>query len=106
MTAGARGPAPRGRTRSARRAPLVPGSGPLSRVPPVAVFVVVVAVFAGGVLLGGVPGALLLALLACGVAALLAVTWARLSPVERGVRVLVLGVVVALAVALATGAAP
>lgn len=95
-----RGP---GRARSPfarRRGRMVPGEGPLARVPPVAVFAVVVVVFALGVVVGGVPGAALLGLLALAVATLLTVTWPRLSPAERAVRVLVLGVLVAIAVGM------
>ena len=106
MTAGARGPAPRGRSRAAQRAPIVPGSGPLARVPPVAAFVVVVAVFATGVIVGGVLGTVLLGLLAAGVVALLVATWPRLTVPERVVRLLVLAVLVALTVGLATGGGP
>ena len=79
---------------------MVPGEGPLARVPPVAVFAVVVVVFAAGVILGGLPGAVLLGLLALGVAVLLATTWPRLTPAERAVRVLTLAVLVAIAVGL------
>lgn len=85
-----------------RRGRLLPGDGPLARVPAVAVFLVVVVVFAVGVVVGGTVGALLLGLLALGVAALLAVTWARLSPAERVVRVLCLAALAAIAVGLAT----
>lgn len=95
-----RGP---GRARSplaGRRGRAVPGDGPLSRVPAVAVFAVVVVVFAAGVLVGGAIGAVLLGLLALGVAGLLAATWPRLGPGERAVRLLVLVVLVALAVGL------
>ncbi|WP_433782361.1 DUF6703 family protein [Actinomycetospora sp. CA-101289] len=81
-----------------RRGRMLPGEGPLARVPAVVVFVVVAAVFAAGVLLGGTVGAVLLGLLALGVAALLAATWPRLSPGERAVRVLCLVVLVAIAV--------
>ena len=83
------------------RRPLLPGSGPLARVSPVLAFAAVVAVFAVAVVLGGPVGALLLALLAVGVAVLLATTWARLSPPERLARVLVLAVLVAVAVGVA-----
>ena len=51
-------------------------------------------------ILGGVVGALLLGLLALGVAGLLAATWPRLTPSARAVRVLVLVVLVAIAVGL------
>ena len=48
------------------KAKLIEGDGPLSRVPPLVVFAVVAAVFVLGVLVRGVPGALLLGLLAAG----------------------------------------
>jgi hypothetical protein len=66
----------------------------------VVAFGVVVVVFAAGVIVGGMIGAVLLGLLALGVAALLAATWPRLSPAQRVVRVLVLAVLVAIAVGL------
>lgn len=77
---------------------MVPGTGPLARVPAVAAFVAVIAVFVAGVLLGGFVGAVLLGLLALAVALLLATTWTRLSPAERTGRVLALGLLVAVAV--------
>ena len=83
-----------------RRGRALPGEGPLARVPGVVVFAVVAAVFAAAVILGGPVGALLLGLLALGVAALLVATWARLGPAERAVRVLCLAVLVAIAVGL------
>lgn len=83
------------------RRPLLPGSGPLAGVSPLLAFLVVVVVFAVAVVLGGPVGALLLALLAVGVAVLLATTWARLSPQERLARVLVLAVLVAVTVGVA-----
>jgi hypothetical protein len=88
------------RERRSLKAKLVVGDGPLSRVPPAAVFLVVAAVFVVGVLVGGVVGALLLGLLAAGVAVLLAVTWEVLAPSQRFGRVLVLGVLVAVAVSV------
>lgn len=104
MSAGTADGAPRGRTRAGRRAAMVPGDGPLARVPAVVAFAVVTAVFAAGVLIGGLVGTVLLGLLAAGVAVLLAVTWPRLSPAERVGRLLVLGVLVAVAIGLTTGA--
>jgi len=95
-----RGP---GRTRhpfAGRRGQMLPGEGPLARVPVVVVFAVVVAVFVVAVIVGGLLGAVLLGLLALAVAAMLAATWPRLSPGERVVRVLVLAVLVAIAVGL------
>ena len=82
------------------RRQLVPGDGPLARIPPLVVFLVVAAVFAAGVLVGGAVGAALLAALAVLVAALLAVAWPRLAPAERGLRLVVLLVLVAIAVSL------
>lgn len=81
------------------RAPLLAGDGPLARARPLAAFVVVAGVFAAGVLVGGVVGALLLGLLAVGVGVLLATTWKVLRPTERMMRVLVLAILVAVAVA-------
>lgn len=82
---------------AARRRVLVPGDGPLARVPPVAAFAAVLAVFAVGVWLGGAVGAALLGLLAVGVGLLLAAAWPRLGPAERLVRTVVLLVLVAIA---------
>jgi hypothetical protein len=82
------------------KARLLEGDGPLARVPPVLVFAVVAAVFVAGVLVRGVPGALLLGLLAAGVAVLLAATWPVLAPMQRFGRLLVLAVLVAVAVSV------
>jgi predicted neutral ceramidase superfamily lipid hydrolase len=76
------------------------GDGPLSRVPPLAAFLVVAAVFVVGVLVRGVPGALLLGLLAAGVAVMLAATWGALTQGQRFGRILVLGVLAAVAVSV------
>jgi len=73
---------------------------PLSKVPPAAVFVVVAAVFAAGVFVGGAAGAVLLGLLAVLVAVLLAASWPRLRPSERALRVLVLLTVIAVAISV------
>jgi predicted neutral ceramidase superfamily lipid hydrolase len=83
------------------RRPLLPGSGPLAGVPPVLAFLVVAAVFVVAVVVGGVIGAVLLALLAVGVAVLLATTWRRLSPPERLARSLALAVLVAVTIGVA-----
>jgi hypothetical protein len=82
------------------RRQLTPGDGPLARVPPLAVFLVVAVVFAAGVLIGGAVGAGVLLTLAVLVGALLAVTWPRLAPTERALRVLVLLVLLAIAISL------
>jgi hypothetical protein len=82
------------------KAKLLDGDGPLSRVPPVAVFLLVTAVFVVGILVGGATGALLLGVLVAGIAVLLAVTWNALSPGERAGRVFILAVLVAVAVSV------
>ena len=82
------------------RAQLLSGSGPLARVPPVVAFVVVAAVFALGIVIGGGTGAALLGLLAAGVAVLLAATWPVLEPGQRVGRVLMLLVLVAVAISV------
>lgn len=82
------------------KAKLISGDGPLSRVPPLAVFVVVVAVFATGVIVRGVPGAVLLGVLAAGMALMLAATWAALAPGQRFGRALVLILLIIIAVSL------
>jgi hypothetical protein len=86
------------------RAPLLSGNGPLARVTPFVAFLVVAAVFAVGVIVGGGTGALLLGALAAGVAVLLGATWRVLSPGQRAGRVFVLVVLAAVAISvLATG---
>jgi hypothetical protein len=82
------------------KAKLIEGEGPLSRVPPVAVFLVVAIVFVVAVVVGGPLGALLLGLLAVAVAVLLAATWGALAPAQRFGRVLVLAVLVAVALSV------
>ena len=82
------------------KAPLLSGDGPLARMPAVAVFLVVAVVFAVGVIMRGVPGAVLLGLLAVGVAILLAATWQVLAPGQRVGRLLVLVVLVAVAISV------
>jgi len=78
----------------------MPGRGPLARVPPLAAFVVVAAWFSAGVLIGGAAGAAVLVALAALVAALLALTWPRLAPAQRVLRVVVLFVLLAIAMSL------
>lgn len=82
------------------KAKLISGDGPLSRVPPVAVFAVVAAVFAVGVIVGGAVGAVLLGVLAAGVALMLAATWEALAPGQRAGRLLVLALLIIIAVSL------
>ncbi|WP_447006242.1 hypothetical protein ACRAKI_07070 [Saccharothrix isguenensis] len=79
---------------------LIPGSGPLARVPAPAVFLLVLTLFGLGVWLQGAIGALLLGVLALGVAAMLAVTWPLLTPSARVLRVLVLALLVLITVSV------
>jgi len=88
------------RERRSMKAKLIEGDGPLSRMAPVAGFLLVAAVFVVGILVGGAVGALLLGLLAAGIAVLLAVTWQALSSSERAGRVFILAVLVAVAVSV------
>jgi energy-coupling factor transporter transmembrane protein EcfT len=89
------------RARRSTRDKLVEGEGPLGRVPPLAVFLVVVAVFVVGVLVGGVAGAVVLGALAAAIALLLAVTWDAMTPGQRFGRVLVLVLLIIIAVSRA-----
>jgi hypothetical protein len=82
------------------KAPLLSGNGPLARVTPLVAFLVVAAVFAVGVIVGGGTGALLLGALAVGVAVLLAATWRVLSPGQRVGRVLIMAILVAVAISV------
>jgi hypothetical protein len=67
-------------------------------VRPLAVFVVVIGLFAAGVLVSGAIGALLLGVLAVGVGVLLATTWRVLAPAERVLRLAVLAILVTVAI--------
>ncbi len=80
------------------RAKLLPGDGPLARVRPILVFVVVIGLFAAGVGISGPLGALLLGVLALGVGVLLAATWKALSPTDRVMRVGVFVLLVVIAI--------
>ena len=82
------------------KAPLLSGNGPLARVTPLVAFLVVAAVFAVGIIVGGGTGALLLGLLTAGVAVLLAATWHVLSPGQRVGRVLIMAILVAVALSV------
>lgn len=88
------------REKGSMRARLLPGDGPLAKVSPLLAFLVVTAVFVVGVVVKGPLGALLLGLLAVGMAVLLAATWRVLPPGQRVLRVLVLAVLVVIAVSV------
>jgi hypothetical protein len=88
------------RARQTRRATLLPGSGPLAKVPPVAAFLVVLVVFAVAIWLRGTVGAGLLGLLGLAVLGLLAGTWKVLRPAERVLRVLVVLILFAVAISM------
>jgi len=82
-------------------APLLPGTGPLAKVPPAAVFVAILIVFAAAIVIRGPLGAALLGVLALGVAGMLAATWPVISTPARAGRVAVLGALVAVALTMA-----
>ena len=82
-------------TRSSRRAPLIGGRGPLTKVPPIAAFVLVVVLFGLGVWLRGPVGAALLAVLDIGVLILLVGTWRALSSSARVMRLVVVVILLA-----------
>ncbi|WP_424184916.1 DUF6703 family protein [Actinokineospora sp. G85] len=86
--------------RRSSRSPLLPGRGPLAKVPPAAAFLAVVVWFAAGVLIRGPVGAVSLVALAAGVGVLLAGTWRVLAPAQRFGRVLVLCLLVAVAISV------
>jgi hypothetical protein len=88
------------RRRGDSRAPLLAGNGPLTRVPPFAAFIVVIAVFGVAVWLRGAAGAALLGVLGLGVLALLAATWRVLRPADRLLRVIVVAILAAVAISL------
>ncbi|WHT20923.1 hypothetical protein N8J89_07615 [Crossiella sp. CA-258035] len=78
----------------------VPGDGPLKSVPPAVAFLVVAAVFATGVVVGGSVGAVLVGGLALFVLAMVVSTWSRLSAAERVLRIVVLGILVGVLISL------
>jgi hypothetical protein len=57
-------------------------------------------VFVTGVLVRGIPGALLLGLLAAGIAVMLAATWDAIAAGQRLGRLLVLGLLIIVAVSV------
>jgi hypothetical protein len=72
----------------------------LAKVPPVAAFAVVIALFVAAVVVRGAVGAVLLGVLAVGVGGLLAGTWQVLSPSARAGRLVMLGVLIAIAASM------
>ena len=86
--------------RADSRAPLLEGNGPLAKMPPVAVFAVVLVVFGVAVWLRGVVGAVLLGVLGLGVLALLSATWRVLKPADRALRVFVVVILAVVAFTL------
>jgi hypothetical protein len=90
----------RGRGRRDLRAPLLPGSGPLSRVPAAAVFGLVLVLFVVGVVVRGAVGAGLLGALILVVLGLLGATWRLLAPADRVLRIVVLVILVAVAISV------
>lgn len=88
------------REKRSMKAPLLAGDGPLSRVPPLLVFVLVAAVFVVGVVVRGPLGAMLLGLLTLGAAVLLAATWRVLAPPQRAGRLVILAVLAAITVSV------
>jgi hypothetical protein len=89
------------RRRGSSRTPLLPGTGPLRKVPPAAVFVAILILFAAAIVIRGPLGAALLGLLALGVAGLLAATWPVLTAPARAGRLVVLGALAAVALTMA-----
>ncbi|MEV6604863.1 hypothetical protein [Kutzneria sp. NPDC051319] len=90
----------RGRGRRDLKTPLLPGNGPLARVPAAAVFGLVLVLFVVGVVVRGPVGAGLLGALALIVLGLLGATWRVLSPADRALRVLVAVILVAVLVSV------
>lgn len=89
------------RGRQSSRAPLLPGTGPLAKVPPAAAFGAVLILFAAAIVVRGPLGAALLGVLALGVAGLLAATWPVLTAPARAGRLVVLALLVAVALSMA-----
>ena len=88
------------RSRRVSRQRLIPGDGPLSKVPPVAAFALVLGVFLVGVLVRGVLGGVLLCVLAAALATLLATTWRILGPTARAGRLIILVALIAIAISM------
>ena len=90
----------RGRGRRDLKAPLLPGRGPLARVPAAAVFGRVLVLFVVGVVVRGPAGAGLLGALALLVLGLLGATWRVLSASDRALRIVVLVILLAVMVSV------
>lgn len=88
------------RVRGSARVPLLAGNGPLAKVPPIAAFGVVIALFVVAIVVRGVVGAAVLGVLVMGVGVLLSATWRVLPASARAGRVLVLVVLVGVAVSM------
>ncbi|MCS7476357.1 hypothetical protein ACFFQW_04575 [Umezawaea endophytica] len=82
---------------------LIPGDGPLAKVTGTVAFLLVIALFAAGVLIRGALGAALLGVLLAGVLALLAATWKLLPPAGRVLRLVVVLVLVAVIISVLPG---
>ncbi|HEX6346711.1 hypothetical protein [Umezawaea sp.] len=82
---------------------LIPGGGPLAKVSGSLAFLLVIVLFAAGVLVRGVLGAALLGILLVGVLALLAATWKLLPPAGRVLRIVVVLVLVAVMISVLPG---
>ena len=89
-----------GRGRRDLKAPLLPGSGPLARVPAAAVFGLVLVLFVVGVVVRGPLGAGLLGALALLVLGLLGATWRLLSTADRVLRIVVFAILIAVLVSV------
>jgi hypothetical protein len=82
---------------------LIPGDGPLAKVPGTVAFLLVIGLFTAGVLIRGVVGAALLGVLLAGVLALLAATWKLLPTAGRVLRIVVVLVLVAVVISVLPG---
>lgn len=82
---------------------LIPGDGPLAKVPGTVAFLLVIGLFAAGVLIRGVVGAIFLCVLLAGVSVLLAATWKVLAPAGRVLRIVVLLLLVGVTISVLPG---
>ena len=88
------------RGRRDRGTALLPGNGPLAKVPPAAVFGLVLVLFVVGVIARGPIGGGLLTALALLLVGLLVATWKVLSAADRAIRLVVIAVLVAVAISV------